>query len=130
MKRITPEMVIDAYIATGLAPCYGSFFNSKGGGCALTAVAKSLNSTFDEVHSSGEQWLECLGICGDGYFWGFVDGFDDKPYGCSDRESLAGHGEGYEDGGAARLAVEAHFAQAPKVQPIMADNNERAACCA
>lgn len=110
MKRITPEDVVDAYIATGMYPCTpGLFYDGIGGACGLSAIVKSIDQAFDLEDAASNRWLQLLGITNQ-YLWGFIDGFDGN-------DSTERCKVGFEDGKAARSAVEAHFAKATSEQP-------------
>lgn len=115
MKRITPEDVVDAYIATGKYPVCRRWSSRDGkGGCALTVVGKSRGLSDKPPRDVAEAfYAESLGLNG-WYVAGFADGFDrtkkqrESDY-IQDRQNWQA---GYDDGKAARAAVTAHFARA------------------
>jgi hypothetical protein len=113
MKRISANSVVDAYIATGLYQCRTFFLNGRGGGCGLSAIALMMDSSFHPMTASEPAWRKLLEI-DNGYFWGFIGGFDGTPL--SAKEEEINFLMGYEDGQAAYAAATAHFAaqQAPE----------------
>jgi hypothetical protein len=130
MKRITPEMVIDAYIATGMYPIFGHFNNGNGGGCAVEAIACSKNNGRGTLDMGVDQIGPFVGVDYD-YLWDFLFGFDGRDGAEIGKPEIA-HSQAYQDGMAARAAVKAHFARAKKQapsQPIHAESTETAACC-
>jgi hypothetical protein len=129
MKRITPEDVVDAYIATGLYPAFKRWKTRDGrGGCGLTAIG-GLNGHCVKSGRRYEKFSKLLGL-DQGYLYGFTAGFDGSPFcpamDCQTKHYGFDHEKvtmGLEDGLAARAAVKAHFAkvkadqQAPEPEP-------------
>lgn len=119
MKRITPEDVVDAYIATGMYPVFRKWTTRNGqGGCALTTLGAgqgcSSNVTGKHAYYTKRLGLEYS------YTVGFVSGFD-RPrtvdMGPSNNDPYE---IGRYDGRVARLAVKAHFAKAKKEKALKA----------
>lgn len=91
MERVYPELVIEAYRATGLKPMRGDFFPKEGCACALGAVYKFMCE--DEgryIEDYLEQELT------DDYVQAFAAGFDGvKQEKC---KYALEHPEAYKDG--------------------------------
>ena len=103
MKRITPEMVKEAYEKTGVKPSRGCFvwFDDKMPcGCAMGALAMAdlgVPLRFDDVVEL-QKIIDWRMQYGD-YGWDFILGFDGN-------EQFRGYGtDGYSDGLAAAKAV-------------------------
>lgn len=116
MKRITPEDVVDAYIATGMYPVFKKWGTlDQKGGCALTTIG-TMQGCYKHPCSNGskanhyasELGLERL------YLSGFVHGFDRPKLVEMGPAENTHYDLGRYDGRAARMAVKAHFAKAKK----------------
>jgi hypothetical protein len=70
MKQVYPELVIEAYRATGLKPMRGDFFPKEGCACALGAVYQFMCEDGRYVEDYLEQELT------DNYVQSFAAGFD------------------------------------------------------
>lgn len=70
MERVYPELVIEAYKATGLKPMRGDFFPKEGCACALGAVYRYMCEDGRYVEDYLEQELT------DAYVQAFAAGFD------------------------------------------------------
>jgi hypothetical protein len=132
MKRITPEDVVDAYIATGLYPVFKKWRTKDGGGgCGLTAIG-NLNGHCVKGGSRIDRYAKLLEM-DRGYLYGFAAGFDAIGFNPFNDEQASYFGFsaqhislGVEDGRAARKAVMAHFAKAkqeaaqqvPALEPV------------
>ncbi len=125
MKRITPEMVLDAYQSTGLVPCFVQWKSDDGKqGCGLTAVMMSTGITMlkENMASNTVAAVMQMPTC---YVGGFICGFDndddsfdrlsvysERKYGVDGERHFV---EGSADGKRAREAVIDYFT--PKVLP-------------
>lgn len=121
MKRITPEEVVDAYIATGCFVSKGTYHTRDFcGACALGAVFLArfpLTNVGDYLHVACKLEYDVH------YCKQFSNGFeeDGRPVGSNGGQIGPIHREslGYLDGIAARDSVQAHFAAAKeKAQPV------------
>lgn len=107
MKRITPEDVVDAFIATGRCRSPGRYVEGNCGACALGAVAISqgiavYHRPLEYAHIAKALSLESA-YCLD-FSAGFESDLCPRP---ARQDSI-----GYQDGLAAQRAVTAHFAKA------------------
>ena len=125
-KRITPEMVLEAYREQGLIPLRGDWLYNEGA-CALSAVvihkcgsAKYIERT---LHNEGTDAVQTL-ICDElelpsEYVYGFVRGFDSSSLNKEDAALLLPSAKyavtrlGLEDGIAARKEVEKVYDLSP-----------------
>ena len=124
MKRITPEMVVEAYIKTGLAPRFlGWADKCEPSACALTTMGcsefgmKVLTEARVNKFDFLDRLVAHIGRSMD-YFSGFWLGFDGAPlseFGSFYSETREGH----QDGAAAREAVLEYFS--PKVLPKLVE---------
>jgi hypothetical protein len=119
MKRITPEMVIDAYIATGTYPEKTCWTNISGGCCGIGALFLAAGGSrnvweadliYKKIGCENEEDRDYL--CS--FSCAFSSGVGGITTTDSDRKDI-----GYQDGLAAQLAVTAHFAKAPAAQEEM-----------
>ena len=128
MKRITPEDVVDAYIATGMYPVFRKWRTRDGkGGCGLTAIG-GLNGHCVKSGSRYRRFTELLGL-DHSYVVGFTRGFDGYDEGCEGDKKLTEHDPyalGLADGLSARKAVKAHFAKAKQESQSVATAQEEA----
>ena len=130
-KRITPEMVLEAYREQGLVPLRGDWLYKEEEGkcyaCALSAVvihkcgsAKYIERT---LHNEGTDAVQTL-ICDElelpsEYVYGFVRGFDSSSLNKEDAALLLPSAKyavtrlGLEDGIAARKEVEKVYDLSP-----------------
>ena len=107
-KRITPDQVVEAYLATGLVPIRDGWTDRIGDrrcGCGLTAVATQISeANYDRISNAimEEYVIADLLDLSPKYVGGFADGFDGgkrDPYESEDWQL------GYEDGRSAWEAV-------------------------
>jgi hypothetical protein len=119
MKRITPESVVDAYIATGTFPIREKWATHEGGCCGLGALYLAAGGEIEEA--TAERVYPLIGYTTPEdqlYATEFSAGFSAGGHGmrpiARNREDI-----GYLDGRAAYEAVTAHFAKAPAEQEEM-----------
>jgi len=105
MKRITPNSVVDAYIATGMYPVFRKWSTRDNkGGCGLIVTLCSLNGSYPKHKSRFDTIVKVLGLELD-YARGFTRGFDGRPpLNYSEYFDIGQH-----DGRAAREAVREYF---------------------
>jgi hypothetical protein len=108
MKRITPEDVVDAYIATGMYPIHSTWTTPDGGACGLGVLFLAAGGRCEDAFSPAifEKLGEVMGVTGD-YCLNFSAGFDPDISGLSRNEATL-------DGFAAYQAAIAHFSKAQK----------------
>ncbi|WP_308636121.1 hypothetical protein [Paenibacillus silvisoli] len=100
MKRITVEMVKEAYSRTGLKPHQGDFYYLDG----LTQCACGLGVLYTAEKGIKDRWCanrSAINKFGEEYATGFVNGFDQEGSKSNEETYLIG----YEDGRAAWEAV-------------------------
>lgn len=99
MKRITVEMLLEAFQKTGLTPMQGDYFPSPGCACGLGVIYYQFSGVAND--EGVENYLD--NEYDGNYKRGFAEGFDNRP------NRLTRNSEewciGYEDGQAAWDAV-------------------------
>jgi hypothetical protein len=107
MKRITPEDVVDAYIATGRFLIQHTWSTEDGGACGLGVLFLAAGGRCEDAYSKAiyDKLSEVHGLDPD-YCMHFSHGFS-----LNVGEESSCHSEAFRDGVAARKAALAHFAK-------------------
>jgi hypothetical protein len=107
MKRITPEDVVDAYIATGRFLIQHTWITEDGGACGLGVLFLAAGGRCEEAYSRAiyTKLGDVLGVHAD-YCMDFSHGFS-----LNVGEESSCHSEAFRDGVAARKAALAHFSK-------------------